>query len=124
MTGRKTTVRINGYISGAVLPAQSAFSQTLPEDVLVTGSRIAGSFQSGASVTVVTREELDRQQPSTGSRSTIRRTLEAAHMTSPRSIPQTSKESRSREVQRDRSAFPDDSGGPRYVQTCSANRAT
>jgi vitamin B12 transporter len=60
-------VRINGYLGGAlllaVLPAQSVFSQSLPEDVLVTGSRIAGSPQSGASVTVVTREELDRQQP-------------------------------------------------------------
>lgn len=60
-------MRINGYLGGAVLlavlPAQSVFSQSLPEDVLVTGSRIAGSLQSGASVTVVTREELDRQQP-------------------------------------------------------------
>jgi vitamin B12 transporter len=59
-------VRINGYLGGALLallPAQSVFSQSLPEDVLVTGSRIAGSLQSGAGVTVVTREELDRQQP-------------------------------------------------------------
>jgi vitamin B12 transporter len=59
-------VRINRYLGGALLallPAQSVFSQSLPENVLVTGSRIAGSLQSGASVTVVTREELDRQQP-------------------------------------------------------------
>lgn len=60
-------MRINGYLGGAlllaVLPTQSAFSDSLPEDVLVTGSRIAGSLQSGASVTVVTRQELDRQQP-------------------------------------------------------------
>ena len=59
-------MRISGYLGGALLallPAQSVFSQSLPEDVLVTGSRIAGSLQSGASVTVVTREELDRQQP-------------------------------------------------------------
>jgi vitamin B12 transporter len=66
MTGRER-VRINGYLGGALLlavwPVQSVFSQSLPEDVLVTGSRIAGSLQSGASVTVVTREELDRRQP-------------------------------------------------------------
>jgi vitamin B12 transporter len=65
MSGREF-VRINGYLGGALLallPLQSVLSQSLPEDVLVTGSRIAGSVQSGASVTVVTREELDRQQP-------------------------------------------------------------
>ena len=59
-------VRINGYLGGALLvllPVQCAFSEPLPEDVLVTGSRIAGSLQSGASTTVITREQLERQQP-------------------------------------------------------------
>jgi len=59
-------VQISRYFGAAlltVLPAQSVLCQSLPEDILVTGSRIAGSLQSGASVTVVTREELERQQP-------------------------------------------------------------
>jgi len=59
-------VRINGNLGCVVLaflPLQSVFSQSLPEDVLVTGSRIAGSLHFGASVAVVTREELERQQP-------------------------------------------------------------
>lgn len=60
-------VRINGYLGSALLlaalPVQSAFSDSVPEDVLVTGSRIAGSQRSGAGITVVTREELDRKQP-------------------------------------------------------------
>lgn len=62
-------MRLNGFLGGAlflaVLPAQHAFSDSLPEDVIVTGSRIAGSLQSGASTTVITREQLDRQQPAT-----------------------------------------------------------
>lgn len=60
-------MRLKRYVGGALclalVPAQSVFGQALPEDVLVTGSRIAGSPQPGASVTVVTREELERQQP-------------------------------------------------------------
>lgn len=60
-------MRIKGYYGGAlflaVLPVQCVFSQSAAEDVVVTGSRIAGSLKSGASTTVITREELDRQQP-------------------------------------------------------------
>lgn len=59
-------VQIKGYLGGVLfvlLPAQGAFSESLPAAVLVTGSRIAGSLHSGASTTVITREQLDRQQP-------------------------------------------------------------